>query len=114
MKSFLVLLLILTLGVGTIKADPVSDFLNRYELFVDGVAALNSNEVDSETMDSLKVVYHALTEEYKTYKKQMTQIQLENYYNMKAKYQKTMAVLKTKRGAKAVSGWVKGIVGKKE
>jgi hypothetical protein len=44
----------------------------------------------------------------------MTQIQLEKYYNLKAKYQKTVAVWKTKRGAKAVGGWVKGIVGKKK
>ena len=47
-------------------------------------------------------------------KKQMTQIQLEKYYNLKAKYQKTVAVWKTKRGAKAVGGWVKGVVGKKK
>ena len=47
-------------------------------------------------------------------KKQMTQIQLEKYYNLKAKYQKTVAVWNTKRGAKAVGGWVKGIVRKKK
>ena len=67
-----------------------------------------------ETADSIKQVYKALTVEYKGVKKQMTQIQLEKYYNLKAKYQKTVAVWKTKRGAKAVGGWVKGVVGKKK
>ena len=102
------------LGVSTMMADRASDFINKYELFVNGVAALNSNEVLPETADSIKLVYKALTVEYKGVKKQMTQIQLEKYYNLKAKYQKTVAVWKTKRGAKAVGGWVKGVVGKKE
>ena len=63
---------------------------------------------------SVKLVYKEFTKEYKGVKKQMTQIQLEKYYNLKAKYQKTVAVWKTKRGAKAVGGWVKGVVGKKK
>lgn len=102
------------LGVLIMRADPASDFINRYELFVEGVAALDSGEVLPETADSLKLVYKALTVEYKGVKKLMTQIQLEKYYNLKAKYQKTVAVWKTKRGAKAVGGWVKGVVGKKK
>ncbi|MBQ3926286.1 MAG: hypothetical protein IKN44_07600 [Bacteroidaceae bacterium] len=101
------------LGVTTLMADPVSDFLNRYELFVNGVAALDSKTTEAETMDSLTVVYKALTKEYKTHKKQMTQIQLEKYYNLKAKYQKSVAVFRTKRGASAVGSWVKGVFGKK-
>ncbi len=107
------------LGVSSMMADPASDFINKYELFVDGVAALNSGELKPETMDSVKLVYkeftkEEFTKEYKGVKKQMTQIQLEKYYNLKAKYQKTVAVWKTKRGAKAVGGWVKGVVGKKK
>ena len=101
-------------GVATMMADPASDFLNRYELFVNGVAALDAKTTEPETMDSLKWVYKALTKEYKTYKKQMTQIQLEKYYNLKAKYQKTVAVFRTKRSASAVGGWMKGVVGKKK
>jgi hypothetical protein len=102
------------LGVSVMMADRASDFINKYELFVDGVAALNSEEVLPETMDSVKLVYKEFTKEYKGVKKQMTQIQLEKYYNLKAKYQKAVAVWKTKRGAKAVGGWVKGVVGKKK
>ena len=102
------------LGVSSMMADPASDFINKYELFVDGVAALNSGELKPETMDSVKLVYKEFTKEYKGVKKQMTQIQLEKYYNLKAKYQKTVAVWKTKCGAKAVGGWVKGVVGKKK
>ena len=102
------------LGVSTMLADSASDFINKYELFVDGVAAINTNELQPETADSVKRVYKALTVEYKSVKKQLTQIQLEKYYNLKAKYQKTVAMWKTKRGAKAVGGWVKGVVGKKK
>ena len=102
------------MGVSVMMADRASDFINKYELFVDGVAALDGKEVLPETADSIKQVYKALTVEYKGVKKQMTQIQLERYYNLKARYQKTVAVWKTKRGAKAVGGWVKGVVGKKK
>lgn len=102
------------MGVSVMMADPASDFINKYELFVNGVAALDCREVLPETADSLKRVYKALTVEYKGVKRQMTQIQLEKYYNLKAKYQKTVTVWKTRRGAKAVGGWVKGVVGKKK
>ena len=114
MKRVLACCVAVLMGVSTMMADRASDFINKYELFVDGVAALNSGEVMPETADSIKQVYKALTVEYKGVKKQMTQIQLEKYYNLKAKYQKTMAMWKTKRGAKAVGGWVKGVVGKKK
>lgn len=113
-KRLIVCCVTAMLGVSVMMADPASDFINRYELFVNGVAALDSGEVLPETADSLKLVYKALTVEYKGVKKQMTQIQLEKYYNLKAKYQKTVAVWNTKRGAKAVGGWVKGVVGKKK
>ncbi|MDO4202167.1 MAG: hypothetical protein Q4D25_08650 [Bacteroidales bacterium] len=113
-KRLLVWCVTAMLGVSSMMADPASDFINKYELFVDGVAALNSGELKPETMDSVKLVYKEFTKEYKGVKKQMTQIQLEKYYNLKAKYQKTVAVWKTKRGAKAVGGWVKGVVGKKK
>ena len=113
-KKLFVCCLATMLGMSVMMADPASDFINKYELFVDGVAALDSKEVLPETADSLKLVYNALTVEYKGVKKQMTQIQLEKYYNLKAKYQKTVAVWKTKRGAKAFGGWVKGVVGKKK
>ena len=114
MKRLLTMCLAAMLGVSTMMADSASDFINKYELFVNGVAALNAQELLPEQMDSVKSVYKALTVEYKGVKKQMTQIQLEKYYNLKAKYQKTVAVWKTKRGAKAVGGWVKGVVGKKK
>jgi Skp family chaperone for outer membrane proteins len=113
-KRFLTCCMALVLGVSALMADAPSDFINKYELFVDGVAALDKDNTLPETMDSLKCVYKELTKEYKSVKKQMTQIQLEKYYNLKAKYQKTVAVWKTKRGAKAVGGWVKGVVGKKK
>lgn len=113
-KRFYVGCLAVMLGVASMMADPASDFLNRYELFVNGVAALDSKTTPAETMDSLTMVYKNLTKEYKTYKKQMTQIQLEKYYNLKAKYQKSVAVFRTKRGASAVGSWVKGVVGKKK
>ena len=113
-KRLFVYYLLAMLSLSTMLADPASDFINKYELFVDGVAALDSRDMLPETMDSLRLVYKELTLEYKGVKKQMTQIQLEKYYNLKAKYQKTMAVWKTKRGAKAVGGWVKGVVGKKK
>ena len=113
-KRFFAACLAVMLGVATMMADPVSDFLNRYELFVNGVAALDSKTTEAETMDSLTIVYKNLTKEYKTYKKQMTQLQLEKYYNLKAKYQKSVAVFRTKRGASAVGSWVKGVVGKKK
>ena len=114
MKRFLACCVALMMGMSAMMADPASDFINKYELFVNGVAAINSNELQSETADSVKRVYKALTVEYKSVKKQLTQIQLEKYYNLKAKYQKTVAMWKTKRGAKAVGGWVKGVVGKKK
>ena len=53
------------LGVSSMMADPASDFINKYELFVDGVAALNSGELKPETMDSVKLVYKEFTKEYK-------------------------------------------------
>lgn len=99
---------------ATLMADPVSDFLKRYELFVNGVAALDSKTTEPETMDSLKLVYKNMTKEYKSCKKQMTQIQLEKYYNLKAKYQKSIAVFHTKRGTSAVGRWVKSVVRKKK
>ena len=113
MKRWIFFALLTLMGVGMLKADPASDFLNRYELFVDGVAAMDKNTVSLGTMDSLKVVYKQLTKEYKTHKKQMTNIQLEKYYNLKAKYQKSVALIRTRKGAKAVKGWVKGVFGKK-
>ena len=113
-KRFLTCCMALVLGVSALMADAPSDFINKYELFVDGVAALDKDNTLPETMDSLKCVDKELTKEYKSVKKQMTQIQLEKYYNLKAKYQKTVAVWNTKRGAKAVGGWVKGIVKKKK
>ena len=113
-KRLLACSVAIMLCVSVMMADRASDFINKYELFVDEVAALDSDEVLPETADSIKRVYKALTVEYKGVKKQMTQIQLEKYYNLKAKYQKTVAVWKTKRGAKAVGGWVKGVVGKKK
>ena len=114
MRKLFLLTISLMLSLSTMLADPASDFINKYELFVDRVAALDSRDMLPETMDSLRLVYKELTLEYKGVKKQMTQIQLEKYYNLKAKYQKSMAVWKTKRGAKAVGGWVKGVVGKKK
>ena len=113
-KRILACCVALMMGVSAMMADPATDFINKYELFVNGVAALDSGNVLPETADSIKRVYKALTVEYKGVKKQMTQIQLEKYYNLKAKYQKTVTVWKTKRGAKAVGGWVKGVVGKKK
>ncbi len=113
-KRFFIWCMALGMGVSAMMADPASDFINKYELFVDGVAALDKDNTLPTTMDSLKCVYKAFTKEYKGVKKQMTQIQLEKYYNLKARYQKTVAVWNTKRGAKAVGGWVKGVVGKKK
>ena len=113
MKRLIIFACVALVGVSVLKADPVSDFLNRYELFVDGVAAMDKNTVNLGTMDSLKVVYKQLTTEYKTHKKQMTNIQLEKYYNLKAKYQKSVALIRTKKGVKAVKGWVNGVFGKK-
>ncbi|NLV53779.1 MAG: hypothetical protein GXY64_11050 [Bacteroidales bacterium] len=109
MKRLFVTYLAVLFSVSALWADPVSDFLNKYELFVDGVAALDSRTVVPETLDSLQLFHKSLTREYKTCKKQMTQIQLEKYYNLKARYQKSMALIRTKRGAKAVGGWVKGV-----
>ena len=102
------------LGVSAMMADRPTDFINKYELFVEEVAALDSKTAEPETMDSLKLVYKELTKEYKGVKKMLTQIQLEKYYNLKAKYQKTVTMWKTKRGASAVGGWVKGAFGKKK
>ena len=113
MKRLIFFACVALVGVSVLKADPVSDFLNRYELFVDGVAAMDKNTVNLGTMDSLKVVYKQLTTEYKTHKKQMTNIQLEKYYNLKAKYQKSVALIRAHKGAKAVKGWMKGVFGKK-
>ena len=112
MKRLVIFAWVAVMGIAMMKADPVSDFLNRYELFVNGVAALDKKTVELGTMDSLKVVYKGLTKEYKTHKKQMTDIQLEKYYNLKAKYQKNVALIRTRKGAKAVKGWVKGVFGK--
>ncbi len=113
-KRFFTSCVAFALGVSVLMADPASDFINKYELFVDGVVVLDKDNTLPETMDSLKYVYKELTKEYKGVKKQMTQIQLEKYYNLKARYQKTVAVWNTKRGAKTVGGWVKGVVGKKK
>lgn len=113
MKRLIIFSMLMLMGVGLLKADPASDFLNRYELFVNGVAAMDKNTVTLGEMDSLKVVYKSLTKEYKTHKKQMTNIQLEKYYNLKAKYQKSVALIRAHKGAKAVKGWMKGVFGKK-
>ena len=112
MKRLIIFVWVALMGIAMMKADPVSDFLNKYELFVNGVAALDKKTVELGTMDSLKVVYKGLTKEYKTHKKQMTDIQLEKYYNLKAKYQKNVALIRTRKGAKAVKGWVNGVLGK--
>ena len=56
MKRLIIFACVALVGVSVLKADPVSDFLNRYELFVDGVAAMDKNTVNLGTMDSLKVV----------------------------------------------------------
>ena len=53
------------MGVSAMMADPATDFINKYELFVNGVAALDSGNVLPETADSIKRVYKALTVEYK-------------------------------------------------
>lgn len=114
MKRFLICYVAMILGVSAMMADRPTDFINKYELFVEEVAALDSKTAEPETMDSLKLVYKELTKEYKGVKKMLTQIQLEKYYNLKAKYQKTVTMWKTKRGASAVGGWVKGAFGKKK
>lgn len=113
-KRFFVSCLAVVLGVTVMMADRPTDFINKYELFVNEVAELDCKTAAPETMDSLKLVYKELTKEYKGVKKIMTQIQLEKYYNLKAKYQKTVTLWKTKRGARAVGGWVKGTFGKKK
>ena len=114
MKRFLICYVAMILGVSAMMADRPTDFINKYELFVEEVAALDSKTAEPETMDSLKLVYKELTKEYKGVKKMLTQIQLEKYYNLNAKYQKTVTMWKTKRGASAVGGWVKGAFGKKK
>lgn len=107
-------LIVVMIGVSVMMADRPTDFINKYELFVNEVAELDCKTAEPETMDSLKFVYKELTLEYKGVKKQMTQIQLEKYYNLKARYQKTVTMWKTKRGTRAVGGWVKGFVRKKK
>lgn len=114
MKRFFVCCVVTMLGVSVMKADRPTEFIDKYELFVNEVVELDCKTAEPETMDSLKLVYKALTKEYKGVKKIMTQIQLEKYYNLKAKYQKTVTLWKTKRSARAVGGWMKGTFGKKK
>ena len=114
MKRFLTCCMAMVLGVSVMMADRPTDFINKYELFVEEVTELDCKTAEPETMDSLRLVYQSLTKEYKGMKKMMTQIQLEKYYNLKAKYQKTVTMWKTKRSASAVGGWVKGAFGKKK
>ena len=114
MKRFFVCCLVTMLGVSVMKADRPTEFIDKYELFVNEVVELDCKTAEPETMDSLKSEYKALTKEYKGVKKIMTQIQLEKYYNLKAKYQKTVTLWKTKRSARAVGGWMKGTFGKKK
>lgn len=88
---------------------PEQDYLNRYQTLVEKVEAIETDNVDYEKLDTLKGEYKALTKELSKHKANMTNIELEQYYNLKARYQKKVAIIKTKRSGTAIKGWVKGL-----
>lgn len=112
MKKFSFLLVALLMNAATIFADSnaAKDFLQRYEALVTSVEALNTDNVDRDKVDSLKTVYKKLTKEVSKHKSDMTNAELEQYYVLKSRYQKKIAIIKTKRSASAIKGWVKGMM----
>lgn len=112
MKKFIVLFIIVLINASTVFAQnaEVKDFLSRYEQMVTSFEDINTDKIDSEKVDSIKVVYKKLTKEVNKYKSLMSNDELENYYALKARYQKKLTVLKAKRSASAIKGWVKGMV----
>lgn len=92
----------------TEKKTEEQKYLERYEAMVEKVEEIDANNVDSEKLDSLKDTYKELTKELSKHKSKMSNEELEQYYKYKARYQKKIAIIKTKRSGTAVKGWVKG------
>lgn len=97
------------LGIATLFAQDVNDFMERYEAVVERAMDLNSSDYDSTELQEVKKEYDKLTRQVDKYKKQMTNEDLKKYYKLKAKYQKKMATISAKRGASKVSGWFRGL-----
>lgn len=100
------------IGLSVVMADDVSKFMDRYEQVVEDIEAIDSKDYEPATLDSIRSRYDKLTDEVDKVKPEMKDNDRERYYKLKARYQKKLAVLKAKRGAKSVIGWVKGVIGK--
>lgn len=112
MKRIMFLIVAMLINAATLMAQnaDVKDFLDRYEKLVVSVEAVKTDSVDKERVDSLKAEYKKLTKEVSKHRMEMSNSELEKYYLLKGRYQKKIAIIKTKRGASAVKGWVKGMM----
>lgn len=114
MKKLSLFFIVSIFGMMTVFAQskaksPEQDFLDRYLTMVEQVEAIDNDNVDNEKLEELKATYKELTKELSKHKSKMTNTELESYYNYKARYQKKIAIIKTRRSGKAVQGWVKGL-----
>ena len=131
MKRLVLVTLWMALCAINISAQKADDFLSRYKRFLNGVESLKSvTPHDYQRIDS---VYEMLTDEYHTtYKAKMTNNQLSTYTAYRTRYKKKMAFLESKKLTEAVdttgnvitkavkkssakvSGFLKGLFGKKK
>lgn len=111
-KLFIIAFTMISAMTASAQNTPAQEFMGKYKNMVESVEALNPEKPDTEKLDSLKTVYKQLTKEVSTVKKMMASTELEEYYKLKGRYQKKIAVMKAKRSASAVKGWVEGMVNK--
>lgn len=109
MKRIAVFLFAALMGVTTVMGDDVTEFMTRYEQVILDIEDFDSSDFDPVELDSVKARYGRLTRQVDRVKPHMKDKDMEQYYKLKARYQKKLTTLKAKRGAKKVIGWVKGL-----
>ena len=112
-------------------------YLKKYESFVTNVEKIDKTTLNATKIDSLNVIFDQMTAEYHNiYKAKMTDDQLSDYTEYRTRYLKATTIGRTnhfvdkidsvgknvtqsvskavKKKKKKVSGFVKGIFGKKK
>ena len=112
MKRMAVLLLAATLGMGVAKAqDSAEECMSKYEQVVKDIEGLNTDDYDPVELDSIRSRYERVSDKVSKVRSSLSDKQLKRYYSLKARYQKKLAMLRAKRGARAVEGWIRGMTG---
>lgn len=112
MKKIIAFAFVAMLSITSAYAQDVDKFMEKYKELVTNVEKFDNKKVDNKKLEQYKKQYEELTEEVDKYKDDMTSDELKEYYKYKARYQKKLAAIKTKRGVSTAIGWAKGVLGK--